>query len=157
MGLLDGLLGNVLGSVLGGGQQAQDPKMALLQGVLGMLANRGQGGGTGGGLEGLLGAFGQNGLGDVLGSWIGTGQNANISPDQIMQVLGSLQGGSGGQTEGENLLAQLAQQSGLSQGDAAQHLTDLLPQVIDQLTPNGQVPEGGFGDLQGLLGQFMKK
>jgi len=136
MGLLDMALG-----MLGGGQQGQpnDPKAMLLQAVVGMLANNSQGGG----LQGVLGAFQNAGLGDAVNSWVGTGENQPISADQVQQALG------GGQ------LQQLAEAAGLSHEGAAGHLAEILPNLINQLTPNGQVPEGGLGDIAGMLGKLM--
>jgi uncharacterized protein YidB (DUF937 family) len=109
----------------------------LLQAAIGMLSNSG-------GLQGLMGAFQNAGLGDALASWIGTGQNMPVSGEQIQQALGS-----GGQLE------QLAQATGLSNSDAANHLSEMLPGLIDKITPNGEVPQGGLGELSGMLGQLM--
>ncbi|WP_025917129.1 YidB family protein [Herminiimonas sp. CN] len=137
MGLLDMAMG-----MLGGDQQQPgDPKAQLLQAALQMLSDN-----QGGGLQGLMGSLKNAGLGDALASWIGTGQNTPVSGDQIQQALGD-----GGQ------LQQLAQAAGLSQSDAASHLSEMLPGLIDRLTPNGEVPQGGLGDLAGMLGQFLGK
>lgn len=126
--------------MLGGDQQpGGNPKAQLLQAAIQMLANN-----QGGGLQGMLGAFQNAGLGDALASWIGTGQNLPVSGEQIQQALGD-----GGQ------LQQLAQAAGLSEGDAAGHLSEMLPGLIDKLTPNGTMPQGGMGDLAGMLGQFL--
>ena len=91
-----GLLDSILGAALGGGQQQAAPSgnAALLNMVLGMLANGGGGqaaGGATGGLAGLgqlVTQFQRSGLGDVVGSWVSTGQNQPIQPDQLGQVLG---------------------------------------------------------------------
>ncbi len=136
MGLLDSLIGSVLGggqSAAGGGGNA-----ALLNVVLSMLANGSQTGGLGG----LMEKFQQGGLGDVMGSWISTGQNLPIDPGQLGQVLGP------------DLLSQIAGQLGMSQGDAASQLSEVLPQVVDRLTPEGRVPDGGLGDIGAILGRF---
>jgi uncharacterized protein YidB (DUF937 family) len=140
MGLLDSVLGAIGGAQGGqGGGQA-----ALINAVIGMLANQGGGGQGGlGGLGGLIGKFQQGGLGDVVGSWVGTGQNLPVSPDQLSNVLGS------------DTIGNLAQQLGLSHGDVAGQLSHILPQVVDKLTPHGQVPEGGLGDVGSLLGQLL--
>ncbi len=156
------LLNTVLGAL--GQQSGGAGGNPLLQIVLGMLSN-GQGGGqAGGGLGGLLGSalgggggmnaaqgggagglgalieqFSRNGMGEQMQSWIGTGQNMPISPDQLTQVLGSDQIGS------------IAQQLGVSPNAASGQLAELLPQVIDRLTPNGSVPQGGLGDIGSLL------
>ena len=80
-----------------------------------------------GGLQGLLQALSQSGLGQQAQSWVGTGQNLPISPEQLMAALG------GGQLEG------LARQLGMTQNQAAGGLADFLPQMVDQLTPSGAV------------------
>ena len=98
MGLLDALIGNVLGSALGGGNQRQDPLGSVLGGLAG--GSQAQSGNLllqlalsllqqNGGLEGVLGRFRQGGLGQQADSWVGTGQNMNISPDQLQQIFGS--------------------------------------------------------------------
>jgi uncharacterized protein YidB (DUF937 family) len=154
MGLLDGLLGNVIGSALGGGQAGGANPM--LNAVIGMLANNvgggaGAAGGAGGalaGLGGLIGQFQNAGLGHVMDSWIGTGDNHPISGDQLTQVLGSGQ------------IGQIAQQLGISHGDAAGQLSQMLPQIINHLTPSGQAPAGGLGnagDIMGMLGGLLGK
>ena len=146
MGLLDSVLGAALGGGQGGGGQSD-----LLKMVIGMLANNGQGGQAGaatGGLGGLLEQFQRSGLGEVAGSWVSTGQNLPISPDQLGQVLGGDQ------------IAGMASQLGMNPGDLLGQLSQMLPQVIDQLTPNGQVPQqidaGGI-DLGGLIGSLMRR
>lgn len=141
MGLLDGLLGNVLGGMMGGQQQGASP---LINVVLGMLSNNG----TQGGLGGLMQQFQQAGLGQQIESWVGTGQNMPVSADQISQALGSGQ------------LAQIAQQLGVSHGEAAGQLAQALPEIINHLTPNGQAPAGGLGNaeqIMGMLGGLLKR
>ncbi len=144
-----GLLDSVLGSVLGGGQQQGGGGAgALINIVAGMLAN-GQGGGAaaggGGGLGGLAGLaeqFSKGGLGNVMGSWIGKGQNLPISPDQLGSVLGG------------DLLGKLTQQTGMGQGDLLGQLSQLLPQMVDKATPDGAIPTGGLGDIGAILGKL---
>lgn len=138
MGLLDSVAG-ALGAAGGGGGGGQAD---LMQAVMGLIGNDGQG------LATLLQKFQQGGLGDVVGSWVGTGQNLPISPEQLGGVLG------------HDTLSGLAQQLGLSGGDVAGQLSQLLPQVVDKLTPGGQLPSGelgGLGDLGGLLGSLMRR
>ncbi|NMM38819.1 MAG: DUF937 domain-containing protein [Glaciimonas sp.] len=135
MGLLDMAMG-----MLGGDQQQSDnPKTKLLQAAIQMLTSN-----QSGGLQGLMSGFQNAGMGDALASWIGTGQNLPVSGEQIQQALGN-----------DGQLAQLAQTAGLSQGDAANHLSEMLPELIDKLTPNGEVPQGELGNLAGMLGQFL--
>ena len=136
MGLLDSLLGAALG---GGG--AQSGQSAMINAVIGMLGNDA----AGGGLGGLLSKFKQGGLGHVADSWISTGQNMPVSADQLGSVLGS------------DTIANIAKQVGLSHGDAAGQLSQMLPQIIDKLTPHGQVPQGGLGSVADLLGSLMKR
>lgn len=158
MGLLESILGAAAGAL--GGQQQQAPQgnnlSPLLQVALSLLANSGgqgapQGGGALagiGGLQGLMGLFQKNGLGDVLGSWIGTGQNAPIAGNVLAQVLGSGQ------------MGQIAQQLGLSHGEAADQLAQVLPDLIDKLTPQGQAPAQGFGgseDIMRMLGGLLQQ
>jgi len=126
MGLLDGLLG---GGAEGAGGEA-------MSAIGGLLQNHE------GGLGGLVGAFEQGGLGEVAKSWVGTGENLPISADQIQSVLGS------------GMVAQFAQKLGIDPQQAAAQLAQILPQVVDQLTPGGQVPAGGLG---GMLGGLMGK
>ncbi len=140
-----GGLGGVLGSMLGGGQGGGG-QAALLNIVLGMLANKGGGGAAGaggmGGLGDLLSKFQQGGMGDVASSWVGKGDNMPISGDQLQSVLGS------------DMIASIAAQLGMSHGDTASQLSQLLPEVVDRVTPQGQVPDNGFGDISDLLGQL---
>ncbi len=139
MGLLDSVIG-ALGGAQGGVGTGQGD---ALQAIIAMLA---QGNGPGGGgLGGLMQQFQQGGLGDLVASWVGTGQNLPVSPTQLQDVLGS------------DMLSQFAQQLGLSQGQAADQLSQLLPQVVDRLTPNGQLPDpGGLGDLGSVLERFSR-
>ncbi len=129
MGLLDSVLGSLS---QGGSGSGGNP---LLETVLSMVNNP-----ETGGLAGLLQKFQQSGLGNVADSWVSTGQNLPISPDQLQNALGS----------GE--LGSLAEKLGMSTGDVSSQLADLLPGVVDKLTPNGQVPDmGSLGDLLGSL------
>jgi len=136
-----GLLESVLGSALGGGAPQQGGGGALMGVIAAILAN-GQPGGAGGGLAGLIEQFQRSGQGDVIGSWIGAGQNQAISPDQLGSVLGG------------DLLGQLTRQTGMDQGDLLGQLAQLLPQMVDRATPEGRVPEGGLGDIGAILGRF---
>ena len=152
-----GLLDSVLGSVMNGQQQtgttgggigslismvANNPQ--LMQAISGMLSNDG----TQGGLGGLVAKFQQAGLGDVVRSWIGNGQNQPVSGEQLTKVLGT------------DTIAGLAEKLGMSQDDTADQLSNILPGLIDKLTPNGRAPAGGLGnagDLMGMLGGLLQK
>ena len=169
MGLLDSVIGamtggqgGALGGVQGGGQggglggmlSGGGAQAALVTVVIGMLVNgsHGQGGaavsGAGGGMGGLgdlIGRFTQGGMGDVIGSWIGHGQNAPISGSQVTDVLGS------------DAISKIAAQLGITHAEAADQVSQVLPQVVDHLTPQGQVPEGGLGSIGDILAQFSKR
>lgn len=129
MGLLDSLLGSM--SNQGTGNQLLDTVMKLVNDP------------SHGGLPGLVQSFQQRGLGGIVDSWVSTGQNLPISPDQLAKGLGSDQLGS------------LAQSLGMDQGELSSKLTELLPNVVDKLTPGGQVPESG--DLASLLDSVTKR
>jgi uncharacterized protein YidB (DUF937 family) len=86
-----------------------------------------------GGLTALTQTFERNGLGHIISSWIGTGENAPISADQIKATVGS------------ERLADLAKKAGISPDTATQYLTNTLPRLVDALTPNGKV--GNASDL----------
>lgn len=129
MGLFDsiaGQLGGMLPGVGNGGNQG-----GLLEVVMALINNQG-------GLPGLIQAFQEHGLGDAVASWIGTGSNLPVSGEQIQSVLGSEQ------------VQALSRQLGLSTEETAGGLAGLLPQVVDKLTPDGQLPQGGGLLEQGL-------
>jgi uncharacterized protein YidB (DUF937 family) len=171
MGLLDGLLGSVAGG------QGQNPQAALLNAVVGMMSGGGaqqgagglggmlsgmvggagqQAGGAAGGLSalgglgGLMGMLQQNGLAEQAASWVGKGENMPVSADQITQALGGANGGN-------DILGQLAQQAGMSREDTAGGLSQMLPDVVDKLTPNGALPTGGIGNAMEMLSGLMKR
>lgn len=131
MGLLDTIVGSL-------GGQGQNPIMDL---VTGMITNK-----STGGLAGLLQQFQSSGLGHLADSWVGTGKNLPISGEQIQSVLGSEQ------------VQQMAAKVGIAPDALSGQLAQLLPQLIDKVTPDGKVPDQGSlqqglgGLLQGLLG-----
>ena len=140
-----GGLGNILGSVLGGGQQGGGGlNSQLINAAIGMLGNDGQQGGLGG----LVAKFQQAGMGDAMNSWVGSGENHAVDGDQMTSALG------------QDTISDLASKLGMSQGDAAGQLSQILPGLINHLTPGGQAPEGGLGggtDLMGMLGKLLQK
>lgn len=136
MGLLGQLAGQVLGK-LGAQQQDSVPQGELLNGVMGMIGNSSE-------LSGLLQKLKDSGLEEQVASWIGSGENQPVSGDQIKDALG------------EETVQQVAEQSGIAPEHAASGLAQLLPQIINQLTPNGQVPhedllQQGLSLLRGKL------
>jgi len=118
------VVGKVKEAVGGGGGEHS----ALVNEVLGLLS----GGGAGTGLQGLIQSFKDKGLGDIMSSWIGTGQNLPISGDQLKTGLGA------------DLIGQLASKVGVSPDVATSKLAEILPGLIDKLTPEGKVPESGL-------------
>lgn len=141
MGLLDQVLGSAMGAMTGSNQGGGS---AVLMQVIGSLiqGQAGSGGtpagGAAGGLGALLQQLQQGGLGEAAQSWVGTGQNLPVSADQLQSALG-----------GDRISA-LAQQAGMPTGDLMGQLAQMLPQVVDQLTPDGRVPSGG-ADMGSLL------
>ncbi len=93
-------------------------------------------GGLLGGLGGLLERFQKAGQGDVAKSWIGQGENQPISPGQLGGALGP------------DLIRQLAERTGMSEQDLLAQLSKVLPNVVDQMTPNGQIsiPHTPYGN-----------
>ena len=132
MGFLD-----LAGQLLGGGQASGDPKTQLVNSVIGMIQNQP------GGLQGLLARFQQSGLGDQVASWVGTGANLPIDGGQLQQALGSDQ------------VEAIAQQAGIPAEHAGHGLASLLPDIINHLTPDGQVPEGS--QIQQGLGTLLSR
>jgi uncharacterized protein YidB (DUF937 family) len=158
MGLLDEMLGGLMGATgqgpTGGRGQAAgggigSVLMALTPVVLGMLANRGGGvpqagaapGGIGG-LGDLLDRFRSAGYGDQANSWVSTGQNLPISPDVIGKVFG--QGG----------LGEIARRAGVTEQQASEGLSQLVPAVVDHVTPGGQVPD--FDQLNSSVDKLLR-
>ena len=132
MGLLDGLIGSIMGG------QSQGGDSPLMQIAVQLLANKGAGG-----LGGLMNAFQNAGMGEQLKSWIGTGENLPISADQLTSALGS------------DKIREIANQLGMPHGEVSGGLANMLPQMIDTLTPNGQLPEHNM--LQDALSAFLKR
>ncbi len=157
MSLLDSLVGAALSSAMGGQQSNQNNDSGntlggivsliasnpqLVSAAIGMLSNDG----NHGGLSGVVGKFQQAGMGDAIGSWIGNGNNQDVNGEQIGQAFGS------------DAIGHLAQQAGVSQGEASGVLAQLLPHLINKMTPNGHAPEQGLGnssDLVGMLGGLL--
>ncbi len=94
----------------------------LLNGALAMLQAMG-------GIDGLVKKFQQSGLGDLAASWVGTGENKSILPDQLASIFGKDQ------------IAALAQQVGIPESQGASVLSQILPAMVDKLTPDGKAPE----------------
>ena len=115
MGLFDNLENQAVTSLLGG---SSNP---LASSILQMIQNQP------GGLSGMVQSFHDKGLGGLMSSWISTGPNPPISGDQIHQALGS------------DKVKELAAAAGISPDTASSAIAQLLPGIVDKLTPNGQV------------------
>jgi len=135
MGLLDGLLSSLLGG-LNSSQQS-----GITSVISGLITK-------GGGIEGLVQKFSNQGLGDLVKGWVSTGPNPPATPDQIEKVLGGDQ------------LQQMAAQSGIDRNQIADVIAKMLPQVVNKVTPDGKPVDGpalnqGLASLlQGGLGKL---
>jgi uncharacterized protein YidB (DUF937 family) len=136
MGLLDQVLGGMMGGA-GSGSPLQGVLMNLLgggqQGGMGMTPQGPGmvGGGMAGGLGGLISQFQQAGLGHLAQSWVGTGPNQPVSPQQLQSVFG------------ENQVQAMAGQAGMQPHDFLSQLSQHLPNVVNGMTPNGRLPDEG--------------
>jgi uncharacterized protein YidB (DUF937 family) len=110
------------GALFRGGGSAQstdaDAQETPTQGAGGVLS----------GLGGLLAKLQQGGLGNIANSWVGPGQNQPVSPGQLGSALGP------------DVIKAIAQRSGLSEEDVSKQLSQVLPGIVDKLTPGGRLP-----------------
>jgi uncharacterized protein YidB (DUF937 family) len=128
-----GILDSIVGQVFGGKNQN-----ALVTAVLSSLGNQ-----QTGGLAGLVEQLNSKGLGDIVNSWVSTGKNLPITPEQLKDGLGT------------QVLGNIASQAGISQDQVASQLSTLLPKIVDKLTPDGKVSQAdimskGMELLKGL-------
>lgn len=130
MGLFDGIAGAVVSNML------KSDQGGLAGAAMEMLNQNG-------GLGGILEMFQQNGLGDLAASWVGKGDNLPLSTDQVSSVFG------------EGMLANLAEKAGVTPDVLSGQLADNLPNVIDMLTPDGEVNDNS-GDLLGTVLGMLK-
>ena len=149
------LLKSVLGGLAAAAQGNAAPAPAAAGGLdlaalapvlMELLAGKG-GGGAAGGLGGLVEQLTQGGLGDIVQSWIARGQNMPVSGSQLESALGG------------DVLGRLGGQLGMNGGQLGDVLSQALPGLIDRMTPDGQLPQGGVGqgpDLGALLGQLLR-
>jgi uncharacterized protein YidB (DUF937 family) len=149
MGILDTVLGVIKGQAANTVNNAAPAASGattggagdLLESVIGMITDP-----NSGGLSGLIEKISAGGLADQVASWVSTGKNLPISAEQIKEVLGS------------SFVQGLAEKVGIDVNDVAGSLSSLLPQIIDKLTPDGEVPgdnsllEAGLAGLKNLLG-----
>ncbi len=133
MGLFDQLVSGALRGAMGqGGGQGSAQGDSLLPGLLGQLLGQTNLGGIGG----LLAQLQQGGLGGEVASWLGTGANRAISPDQLQSALG------------DDQTQQMAQSAGLPVDQLLAMLARHLPGTVDQASPNGALDESRFGGAE---------
>jgi uncharacterized protein YidB (DUF937 family) len=147
MGILDTVLGVIKSQAANsaapdaGASTAAGGGNDLLESVIGMITDP-----QSGGLSGLVEKISAGGLADQVASWIGTGKNLPVTAEQIQEVLGS------------SFVKGLAEKMGINTADVAGSLSSMLPQLIDKLTPDGEVPgdnkllELGLEGLKSILG-----
>ena len=109
MGMFDGLLGGIVGA-------------GMVSVVNSVLEKHG-------GVQGVVNEFERNGLGPTVRSWVSTGPNQPVSPEDVHRALGP------------ELLQQLSQKSGVSVQDLSRKLAEVLPQAVDKMTPDGTIPK----------------
>ncbi|MEQ1559728.1 MAG: YidB family protein [Methyloglobulus sp.] len=121
MSLFDSLVQTALQSALGGNSPTLTQN--IVKGAVSMLTN------NPGGISGLVDKFKQSGLGDIAASWVGKGENQPVTPQQLEEALGA------------DKVAELAEQAGIPKEKGAEVLSQVLPTVVDKLTPDGEIPE----------------
>jgi uncharacterized protein YidB (DUF937 family) len=147
MGLMNEILGSLASSVSAGGQGGQNP----LGSILGSLGGGNQSQSAGflaaamsmlqqqGGISNVLDMFRRSGMGQHADSWMSNGPNLPVSGDQVRQVFGA------------SSLEDIASRLGISHGQASSAMAQILPELINQMTPNGQLPQ----DHHDLLSQAL--
>jgi uncharacterized protein YidB (DUF937 family) len=137
MPTLDDLLGQLTGQ---GEAQGSAQHKSLAESVIKMLSD-----GKSGGLASLVNSFASSGLADQVASWVGLSENKPISADQVSRALG------------QDRLDNIAKQSGVDTNNATEILAQILPKIVDKLTPEGKVPDGdalqkGLAGLAKMVG-----
>jgi uncharacterized protein YidB (DUF937 family) len=130
-----GILDSLKGQIFGGGNKEN----ALINAVVSILGNQ-----QSGGLAGLVEQLSGKGLGDIVNSWVSTGKNLPVTPEQLQEGLG------------DTMVRKIASQAGISTDQVTSQLSKLLPQIVDKLTPNGKISQTdimtkGTDLLKGLL------
>lgn len=134
-------LGSLLGGLLGGGKSGSGGGGGdILGALLGALMGGGGGGGQAAGgannpLGGLMDMLTKSGLADQAQSWIGTGENKPVSGAQISEAVP------------DETLQKVAAQAGVTPEEAADRIAQSLPQAVDKLTPDGEIPSGSLEDI----------
>ncbi len=135
MGLLDNLMGRLGGA--GGAMDLLRDNPQLAAAAKSLLGSD-RSVGSGGGLQDVLAALRGSGLDDIVNSWLGSGENAAISSTQVRDALGA------------DTLSAFAARAGVDTGQASELLSQLLPQLTDRLSPQGELP--AIDSVERLLG-----
>ena len=128
--------------------------MGLLDDAVGALGGQGGSGNAGlgalgglveraGGVQGVMSKLDAAGLGDKVQSWVGTGDNKAISPEEVKRALGPEE------------VRGAAERAGVSEDEAATGIAGMLPQLIDRVSPDGKLPD--IGPLDDMLSGFLKR
>jgi uncharacterized protein YidB (DUF937 family) len=146
MGLLDDVLGGALGGMLGGSAQPPQPGQVPQQGQSSILLTLAlQLLQQSGGLTGLIERFRRAGLGNQVASWVSTGENLPVSGEQVHQALGP------------DVLNQLAGQLGMDPAQVSHGLAQVLPNLVNQMTPDGQVPDNHHDVISDALNALLRR
>jgi uncharacterized protein YidB (DUF937 family) len=145
MSMLDGLIGSVIGNMMGGAGAAPGAAPGAGAGANPLLNIAFQLMQQQGGLQGLLGTLNQGGMAQQAASWVGQGQNQGVSGDMLKSVLGS------------GVLGNLGAQHGMDANQVSSGLASMLPELINQMTPQGQVPHNANDMISQAMGMLLKK
>jgi uncharacterized protein YidB (DUF937 family) len=145
MGMLDGLIGSVIGNMMGGAGAAPGAAPGAGAGANPLLNIAFQLMQQQGGLQGLLGTLNQGGLAQQAASWVSQGQNQGVSGDMLKSVLGS------------GVLGNLGAQHGMDENQVSSGLASMLPELINQMTPQGNVPANANDMISQAMGMLLKK
>jgi uncharacterized protein YidB (DUF937 family) len=132
-----GIFDSIVNRLTAGKEELAGAPKSLVEGALEMIDRQKDG------VTGVLEKLSASGLGEQVKSWVGTGANLPVSPEQIKQALGS------------DEIDRLALKTKLSVEEVTSHLSAALPQIVDKLTPDGKLTAGGLKEqAQGLLGKL---
>ncbi len=145
MSMLDGLIGSVIGNMMGGAGAAPGAAPGAGAGANPLLNIAFQLMQQQGGLQGLLGTLNQGGMAQQAQSWVNQGQNQGVSGDMLKSVLGS------------GVLGNLGAQHGMDANQVSSGLASMLPELINQMTPQGQVPHNANDMISQAMGMLLKK
>jgi uncharacterized protein YidB (DUF937 family) len=134
-----GLLESIEGAIRSKSGNSPDQQPGFLSSICDLITNS-----QTGGLQGLVEKFKSAGLGQIADGWVGKGPNPPVSSNQLQQVFSPDQ------------LKGFSQKLGIDPDVATKHLSEMLPEVVDKLTPDGKVPAGGL-DCSAVLAQLKQK